>query len=211
LDRILALLERLETVGTSQGRTAPSPQRQTAGTPQGHTAATRRRDAAAPPAATASQTTADAPATPPRPPRGRRPLTPRQVRALRDKHLLGVPVPALMEEYGLSRASVFRYLRSPQRRESPPTAADTTPPGAATPGRTRRTGRPPGPLRQQILALLQAHPEGLRAEEIRVYVQTPRPIGDTLQGMLKGGVITVQGRGTERRYVATAPSQHDDT
>jgi hypothetical protein len=154
---------------------------------------------------------AAAPLAPARPRRGRRQLTPRQVRALRDKHLRGVPVPALMEEYGLSRASVFRYLRSPQRRESPPTAADTTPPGAATPGRTRRTGRPPGPLRQQILALLQAHPEGLRAEEIRVYVQTPRPIGDTLQGMLKGGVITVQGRGTERRYVATAPSQHDDT
>jgi hypothetical protein len=94
---------------------------------------------------------------------------------------------------------------SRQRPAAPP------PPGAATPGRTRRTGRPPGPLRQQILALLQAHPEGLRAEELRVYLQTPRPIGDTLQGMLKGGVITVQGRGTERRYVATAPSQHDDT
>jgi hypothetical protein len=28
-----------------------------------------------------------------------------------------------------------------------------------------------------------------------------RPIGDTLQGMLKGGVITAQGRGPQRRYV----------
>jgi len=48
-------------------------------------------------------------------PRGPRKLTPRQVRALRDKHQRGVPVPALMEEYGISRASVFRYLRSEQR------------------------------------------------------------------------------------------------
>jgi hypothetical protein len=44
-----------------------------------------------------------------------RKLTPRQVRALRDKHRRGVPVPALMEEYGISRASVFRYLQSEQR------------------------------------------------------------------------------------------------
>ena len=48
-------------------------------------------------------------------PRGPRKLTPRQVRALWDKHLRRVPVPALMEEYGISRASVFRYLQSEQR------------------------------------------------------------------------------------------------
>jgi hypothetical protein len=47
--------------------------------------------------------------------RRQRKLTPRQQRALRDKHQRGVPVPALMEEYGLSRASVFRYLRSDKR------------------------------------------------------------------------------------------------
>jgi hypothetical protein len=42
-------------------------------------------------------------------------LTPRQQRALRDKHRRGVPVPALMDEYGISRASVFRYLQSDKR------------------------------------------------------------------------------------------------
>ena len=47
--------------------------------------------------------------------RGRRKLTPRQVRALRDKHLRGVPVPALLEEYDISRASLFRYLQSDKR------------------------------------------------------------------------------------------------
>jgi hypothetical protein len=53
--------------------------------------------------------------TAPPSPRRARKLTSRQIRALRDKHLRGVPVPALMEEYGLSRASVFRYLQSDKR------------------------------------------------------------------------------------------------
>jgi hypothetical protein len=47
--------------------------------------------------------------------RGQRKLTPRQIRALRDKYQRGVPVPALQEEYGISRASVFRYLQSEKR------------------------------------------------------------------------------------------------
>jgi hypothetical protein len=46
---------------------------------------------------------------------GQRKLTPRQQRALRDKHRRGVSVPALQEEYGISRASVFRYLHSDKR------------------------------------------------------------------------------------------------
>ena len=77
--------------------------------------------------------------------------------------------------------------------DSPPTGADTPAP--------RRGGRPSSPLRQQILALLQAHPEGLRAEEIRVYAQARRPIGDLLAGMVRGGVLMAQGRGALRRYV----------
>jgi hypothetical protein len=47
--------------------------------------------------------------------RGQRKLTPRQQRALRDKYQRGVSVPALMDEYGMSRASVFRYLQSEKR------------------------------------------------------------------------------------------------
>jgi hypothetical protein len=49
------------------------------------------------------------------PARHGRKLTPRQIRALRDKHLRGMTVPALMDEYGISRASVFRYLQSDKR------------------------------------------------------------------------------------------------
>jgi hypothetical protein len=50
-----------------------------------------------------------------RAPIGQRKLSPRQVRALRDKRHRGVPIKALMEEYALSRASVFRYLQSEKR------------------------------------------------------------------------------------------------
>jgi hypothetical protein len=94
---------------------------------------------------------------------------------------------------------------SPADREPTPAdrGADTPPTGTDTPTPPRRPGRPSSPLRQQILDLLQAHPEGLRAEEIRVYVQARRPIGDLLQGMLKGGVLTAQGRGAQRRYVVS--------
>jgi|RhiMetStandDraft_8_1073273.scaffolds.fasta_scaffold25268_1 hypothetical protein len=75
---------------------------------------------------------------------------------------------------------------------------------ADTPAPRRQSGRPSGPLRQQILDVLQAHPAGLRADEIRVHMQAQRPIGDTLAGMVRGGVITAQGRGAQRRYVVAA-------
>src|SRR2546425_4269214 len=42
--------------------------------------------------------------------RGQYKLNRRQVRALRAKRQRGVPIKALMEEYGLSKATVFRYL-----------------------------------------------------------------------------------------------------
>ncbi len=41
---------------------------------------------------------------------GQRKLTPRQVRALRAKRVRGTPIKALMQEYGVSKATVFRYL-----------------------------------------------------------------------------------------------------
>jgi Ribbon-helix-helix protein, copG family len=86
------------------------------------------------------------------------------------------------------------------RRQVADSTADTAPTAADTPA-VPRQGRRPGPLHQQILALLRTHPEGLRAEELRVYLQARRPIGDTLQGMRKGGVILTRGRGPARRYV----------
>ena len=49
-----------------------------------------------------------------------RKLTPRQIRALRDKRQRGVPIEALIDEYGISRSSVFRYLQSEQRQKQGP-------------------------------------------------------------------------------------------
>jgi hypothetical protein len=102
---------------------------------------------------------------------------------------------ARVEILELALTAVPTPRRQPDDRDATisPTAADT-------PASPRRPGRPSGLLRQQILDLLQAHPEGLRAEELRVYLQARRPIGDTLQGMLKGSVITAQGQGLHRWY-----------
>jgi hypothetical protein len=51
-------------------------------------------------------------------------------------------------------------------------------------------------MRQRIVALLAAHGEGLSAEEIRAYLKPDKPIGDTLQGMRKQGVVRVVGSGS---------------
>jgi predicted transcriptional regulator len=69
-------------------------------------------------------------------------------------------------------------------------------------GRTRKGGRPRSPVGQQILDLLAAHPEGLSADELRVYLKATKPIGDILSGMKKTGAVTTQGEGKPLRYVA---------
>jgi hypothetical protein len=52
------------------------------------------------------------PAAPPtRPPPGQYKLTARQAASLRAKRARGTPIRALMEEYGISRATLFRYLK----------------------------------------------------------------------------------------------------
>jgi hypothetical protein len=44
-------------------------------------------------------------------PPGQYKLTPRQVASLRAKRQRGAPIKALMEEYGISKATLFRYLK----------------------------------------------------------------------------------------------------
>jgi len=81
---------------------------------------------------------------------------------------------------------------------------DTEPPGEATPAQTeapRRRGRP-GTMRQRILTLLGEHPEGLSAEEIRVYLRPEKSLGDTLQGMRRQGKVHTRGEGKDIRYFA---------
>jgi hypothetical protein len=59
-------------------------------------------------------------------------------------------------------------------------------------------------MRQRILTLLQDHPEGLSAEEIRVYLKAEKPLGDTLQGMRRQQVVTTKGSGKAVRYFVAA-------
>jgi len=100
-----------------------------------------------------------------------------------------------------------RPIRNRRRTPEPPaTAPENVPVAEAVPPR-RRGGRPPSPERQQILALLVAHPEGLSAEELRVYVKPTKPIGDTLQGMRKTGVLRTRDDGKPLRYVLASLPQ----
>jgi hypothetical protein len=64
----------------------------------------------------------------------------------------------------------------------------------------RQTRRPRGEMRQRIVALLGAHPEGLSAEQIRVYLQAAKPLGETLQGMRRQGKVHTRGQGKDLRY-----------
>ena len=59
-----------------------------------------------------------------------------------------------------------------------------------------------GDMRRRIVALLQAHPEGLSAEQIRALLQPEKPLGDTLQGMRKQQKVRTQGTGKGLRYFA---------
>ena len=55
-------------------------------------------------------------------------------------------------------------------------------------------------MRQRILTLLGAHPEGLSADELRVYLKAEKPLGDTLQGMRKQQKVRTRGTGKALRY-----------
>ena len=68
----------------------------------------------------------------------------------------------------------------------------------------RKGGRPRSELGQRILALLEAHPEGLTAEQLRAYLTPDKPIGDTLAGMRRKGTIQTQGLGKSMRYFREA-------
>jgi hypothetical protein len=68
----------------------------------------------------------------------------------------------------------------------------------------RKGGRPRSALGQQILALLQDHPEGLRAEQIRGYLTPDKPIGDMLAGMKRLGTVQTRGQGKAIRYFSAA-------
>jgi hypothetical protein len=80
-------------------------------------------------------------------------------------------------------------------------ATDTERPGEEVEAPApRQTRRPRGEMRQRILTLLGEHPEGLSAEELRVFLRAEKPLGDTLQGMRKQNKVRTRGTGKALRY-----------
>jgi hypothetical protein len=68
------------------------------------------------------------------------------------------------------------------------------------PAPKNRGGRQPSALNQAIVQLLADHPEGLTADEIRVYVHAQKQTGDTLSGMVTRGRLRAIGTGKQKRY-----------
>ena len=93
--------------------------------------------------------------------------------------------------------------KTPHYSNSTPVQAHEPEPGhrlVTEPAPMRKGGRPRSELGQRILALLQAHPEGLTAEQLRASLAPARPLGDVLQGMRRQRVIHTRGRGKATRY-----------
>jgi hypothetical protein len=64
-------------------------------------------------------------------------------------------------------------------------------------------------MRQCILTLLGEHSEGLSADELRVYLKAQKPLGDTLQGMVRQQLLAKQGSGSAVRYRAVGAQGKD--
>ena len=70
------------------------------------------------------------------------------------------------------------------------------------PGPAAPTADTRGAMRQQIIALLRDYPEGLAPAEIGRLLGAGRPLGDTLLGMRRDGLVQRAGHG---RYVVAIP------
>ena len=66
----------------------------------------------------------------------------------------------------------------------------------------RKVGRQPSAERQQILALLADHPEGLDGKAIRALLKAGKPLRHTLHGMKRTGAVQTEGEGKALRYFA---------
>jgi predicted transcriptional regulator len=67
----------------------------------------------------------------------------------------------------------------------------------------RQAGTPRGEMRHRILKLLGKHPEGLTAEQLRVYLKAEKPLGDVLQGMRRQNKVHTRGKGKALRYLSS--------
>ena len=111
-------------------------------------------------------------------------------------------------------ASLERALEQAQARElrlldllahltgQAPPAPGAPLPAVVPAAATRPPARPPlSGLRQQIVAVLQQHPEGLAPQAVRTLLQVDREVRSTMKGMVRSGLLTRREAG---RYVVAA-------
>jgi hypothetical protein len=98
-----------------------------------------------------------------------------------------------LEALGLPVTDMFDDITDTEEVEEAP-----APPQAAP--APRKGGRPRGEMSQRIVTLLAEHPEGLSAEEIRVYLKAEKLLGDTLQSLRKRARVRTEGKGRDLRY-----------
>jgi hypothetical protein len=105
-----------------------------------------------------------------------------------------------------------RLLDMPRTPPPPPGPSPAPVPHPAPQREPRQaaapTGDARGDMRRRIVALLQGHREGLTPAEIRGFLGADRPLGDTLLGIRRYGLVQRVERG---RYVATEPLKHDQS
>jgi len=87
------------------------------------------------------------------------------------------------------------------QRSAPPAAlppASTPPPAAPVAERRAPAGPPLQGLRQQIVAVVRQHPEGLSPQAARTLLQGDKDLRATMKGMVRSGILTRREAG---RYV----------
>jgi len=95
-------------------------------------------------------------------------------------------------------ADLTRQRRAPQAPPTPGAPLPAVVPAAAS----RPPARPPlRGLRQQIVAVLQQHPEGLAPQAVRTLLQVDHDVRSTMKGLVRSGILTRRAAG---RYVVAA-------
>jgi hypothetical protein len=126
------------------------------------------------------------------------------------REIIRAELAAMQAEQARVTGGVIVGPTDAKRPEMPPAPTPAREYVAAPPGHSMRTesaptrkgGRQRSELGQRVLALLQAHPEGLSAKAIAVYLDVKQPLGDMLQGMKRTGAVRAEGSGKALRYFA---------
>ena len=93
-------------------------------------------------------------------------------------------------------------LTRPRSAPPAPPAPGAPLPAVVPAAAARPPARPPlSGLRQQIVAVVRQHPEGLGPQAVRTLLQVDREVRSTMKGMVRSGLLTRRAAG---RYVVAA-------